>query len=131
MLVQGMRHGPDVVEHRRRNGLSKFRPAVARGSKREIEAKIVGSEAFGDALDLPLAHLDEIVGVVDAEDEFSGEEAADDGQYAILIDPARPVLDPFEIEALSALNIGSFSPPRLLAHATISDQVGRGFLAGP
>src|SRR2546430_2246060 len=99
MLVQRMRHGPDVIEHRGRNGLCKFRPAVARGPQREIEAKIVGGKAFRDALDLPLAHLDEIVGVVDTQDEFSGEEAADDGQYAILIDAARPVLDPFKIEA--------------------------------
>ena len=83
-------------------GCDKFRPAVAWSPKREIEAKIVGCEAFSDALDLALAHLDEIVGLVDAEDESSGEEAADDGQYAILIDAARPVLDPFEIEAFSA-----------------------------
>ena len=51
---------------------------------------------------LPLAHLDQIVGLVDAEDESSGEEATDDRQDAILVDAARPVLDPFEIEAFSA-----------------------------
>ena len=51
---------------------------------------------------LPLAHLDQIVGLVDAEDELAGEEATDDGQDAIVIDAARPALDPFEIEAFSA-----------------------------
>ena len=64
-------------------------------------AEVVRSEALGDALDLALAHLDQIVGVVDAEDKSSGEEAADDRQYAILVDAARPLLDPFEIEAFS------------------------------
>jgi hypothetical protein len=56
---------------------------------------------FRNALDFPLAHFDQIIRFVDAEDEFSGEEAADDGLYAILIDVARPVLDPFEIKALA------------------------------
>ena len=33
--------------------------------------------------------------------KFAGEEPADDGLYAIVIDVARPVLDPFEIEAFA------------------------------
>ena len=101
MLVQRMRHSPDVVEHRRRNRLSKLCPAATRGSKREIEAEVVRGEAFRNALDLPLAHFDEVVGIVNAQYESSGEEASDDSQYAILIDAARPVLDPFQIEALA------------------------------
>src|SRR5215472_12082207 len=99
MPVQRVRHRPNVVERRGRYRLRELRPVRARRTQREIETEVVGREAFGDALDFPLAYFDEIVGLVDAEDKSSGEEAADDGQYAILIDPARPVLDPFEIEA--------------------------------
>ena len=83
-------------------GCENFAQLLLGARSAKSKPKSLDVEAFGDALDLPLAHLDEIVGLVDAEDESSGEEATDDGQYAILIDAARPVLDPFEIEAFSA-----------------------------
>src|ERR1700740_2921968 len=101
MPMQRMRHCPDIVERRGRNWLGKICPAAPPGAEGKIENGGGGGEAFGDALDLALAHLDQIVVFIDAEHKSAGEEASDDGQYAILVDATRPLLDPFENEAFA------------------------------
>ncbi len=102
LLVQRMRHRPDVVEHRRRDLLGEFRPGGARRLQPEFHAHVVWREALRDLLDLAAPNIHQIFGVVEAQDELARKKASDHWQNAVIVDLSCPSFYPLQIEAAPA-----------------------------